>query len=439
MTITPVLASDGKITHFIAVKEDITEHKQLEEQLRQARKLEAIGQLAGGIAHDFNNMLAIISGNAQLLSLMADEYRPEARECLKQITVASERAANLTRQLLAFGRKQAMEPKPLNLNQVIENLVKMLRRVIGEHIRLECSYDEHLPFVHADVGMLEQVLMNLTVNARDAMPRGGQLLITTQASTVDEVYARAHPEAREGNFVCLSVSDTGSGIGPEQLPHIFEPFYTTKEAGKGTGLGLATVYGLVKQHQGWIEVVTSPGQGAAFKIFLPAIESSDEGTKPQAETQVRGGTENILLVEDEEGVRLLTRRLLEANGYHVWEAVSGKEALEIWRNLTVKMDLLLTDIVMPDGVTGRELADQLCAQTPTLKVLFTSGYSREIAGKDTAFLRRSKSLFLQKPCPAEVLLETVRRCLDGTLELPEPEPASNVASHAAVDSVTPVR
>jgi len=413
MTITPVRADDGGITHFIAVKQDTSQRKQLEEQLRQSQKMEAIGRLAGGVAHDFNNVLAVIRGNAELVLMDATQFSTEARECLKQITAASERAANLTRQLLAFGRKQTMRFAPLNLNDVIEDLTKMLNRIIGEDIRLQCAFDPRLPFVQADAGMMEQVLMNLTINARDAMPRGGHLRIATERVCLDEGYTHSHSEARAGDFVCLVVSDTGGGIPPEHLPRIFEPFFTTKEAGKGTGLGLATVYGIVKQHKGWLEVFSQLDAGTTFKIFLPVVPSPPMtmGAQP-AKGKLPGGTENILLVEDDVAVRLLTRRILETHGYHVWEAASGREALEVWKNLSAKIDLLLTDLIMPDGVTGRELAEQLSARTPTLKIICVSGYNLDVVGRDTSFLRRTRHNFLQKPCSSDVLLNTVRRYLD---------------------------
>jgi len=245
--------------------------QQAEEQLRQAQKMEAVGRLAGGIAHDFNNLLTVIRGSADLVLLKADQLAPEVRECLKLITLSAERAANLTRQLLAFGRKQSLRLRPLNLEEVIRNLTSMLRRIMGEDIRLQCLHRAGTAFVQADAGMIEQVLINLTINARDAMPSGGQLLITTEKITLDETYAHAHPEARAGEFVWLSVSDTGSGIAPEHLPRIFEPFFTTKDVGKGTGLGLATVYGILKQHEGWVNVSSRVGVGTTFEIFLPAI------------------------------------------------------------------------------------------------------------------------------------------------------------------------
>ena len=395
------------------IMRDITGRKQLEYQLRQSQKMDAIGQLAGGVAHDFNNMLAVIRGNAELLLMDRDLHTPATTDGLKQITAASERAANLTRQLLAFGRKQLMQSQPLVLNQVIADLTKMLKRIIGEDIDLQCRYAEPLPFVKADAGMIEQVLLNLSVNARDAMPRGGRLLITTGTASFDAAQARNHLDARAGDFVCLTVGDDGTGIAPEHLPRIFEPFFTTKEVGKGTGLGLATVYGIVQQHLGWIEVASRPGAGATFKIFLPAIAPPPGAAAvTPAKTQIPGGAETILLVEDEYAVRMITRRVLESKGYKVYEATTAREALEVWRSHAEEIALLLTDIVMPQGLTGRDLTDELRAQRPALKVVFMSGYSADVIGQDTEFFRRIKSYFLQKPFPAQALLQTVRRCLD---------------------------
>jgi PAS domain S-box-containing protein len=412
-TITPVLDERGEITHFIAVKQDITERKELESQLRQLQKMEAVGHLAGGVAHDFNNLLAVIRGNTDLVLLDAGQFSDQARECLQQVIAASERAANLTRQLLTFGRKQIMHSQPLDLNEVIRNLIKMLTRIIGEHINLQCTYDTELPYVQADVGMLEQVLVNLVVNAVAVMPHGGQLFISTEKISIDETYVRAHPEPRVGEFVCLTVRDTGTGISPEHLPHIFEPFFTTKEPGKGTGLGLAMVHGIVKQHQGWVEVSTHLGAGTTFRVFLPVTLPPLTGTAPQQiEPSSRGGTEGILFVEDDLAVRLITQRVLETFGYHVWEAATGREALEVWGNHAKAIDLLLTDMVLPDGITGQELARQLREQRPELKVVFISGYGSEVAGADIDLLLQNKPYVLQKPCPSHVLLHALRECLD---------------------------
>ena len=392
---------------------DITERKALEEQLRQSQKMEAVGQLAGGVAHDFNNMLAVIRGNAELLLMDQDQYPPQAKEGLEHVVAASERAANLTRQLLTFSRKNAMQAQPLLLNEVVANLTKMLNRVISENIELQCQYAALLPYVQADTGMMEQVILNLVVNARDAMPKGGQLRVVTEQVTLDEAQARVNPGARAGKFVCLSVSDTGSGIAPEVLPRIFEPFFTTKEIGKGTGLGLATVYGIVKQHQGWLEVSSQVGEGSTFKVFLPAIPTPARlAAAAEAGAEVRGGNETILLVEDDHAVRLTTRRVLESKGYRILEATSGREALEVWQSHAEKIALMLTDIIMPGEMTGRDLAERLWGQRPGSKVIFMSGYSADVLGTNRDFIRRTRSHFLQKPCSARAILETVRRCLD---------------------------
>jgi PAS domain S-box-containing protein len=412
-SITPIRDAASQIINYVAVKRDVSHEVQLEAQLRQAQKLKAVGQLAGGVAHDFNNLLAVICGNAELLLLNEEPLSARASECVKHVISAAERAANLTRQLLIFSRKQAMQSQPVALNDVIANLTKMLKRVLREDIRLECRYAAQLPFIQADPGMLEQVLLNLVVNARDAMPKGGHLLITTEAASVDEAGAQTNREARAGEFACLTVSDTGTGIAPEHLQRIFEPFFTTKDVGKGTGLGLATVYGIVEQHQGWIEVSSRLGEGTTFKIFLPAIPApAEKAAAAPAEAELRGGAEAILLVEDDEPVRRITRRVLERYGYTIWEASTAREAREVWRSHREEVALLLTDIVMPEGVTGRDLAEELRKDRPGLKVVFMSGYSAEVVGKDTEFFRRTRSRFVQKPCSPGTLVQTVRQCLD---------------------------
>jgi two-component system, cell cycle sensor histidine kinase and response regulator CckA len=409
----PLRNAAGEIIGAIVIVHDVTERKALEVQLRQAQKMEAVGQLAGGVAHDFNNMLAVIRGNAELLLMDEEQYPAGAREGLKHVVEASERAANLTRQLLVFSRKQVLQLQPVLLNEIIANLTKMLYRVLRENIDLQCHYAAPLSYIQADTGMIEQVILNLVVNARDAMPEGGQMRVATEQLTLDQAHARVNPEARAGEFVCLRVSDTGTGIAPEVLPRIFEPFFTTKDPGKGTGLGLATVYGLVKQHQGWIEVSSQVGEGSTFKVILPAIATpARPPTAAEAGPEVGGGTETILLVEDEHAVRMTTRRVLESKGYTVREAATAQEALELWQSHAGEIALLLSDIIMPGEMTGRELAEQLWAQRPGLKVVFMSGYSAEVLGKGTDFIRRNRSYFLQKPSTSRAILETVRQCLD---------------------------
>ena len=408
MTITPIQGTNGEISHFISVKQDITKRKQRKEQLHQARKMEAIGQLAGGIAHDFNNLLTVIHGNVQLVLMDESQLKEENRQCLKHVIDATERAGNLIRQLLAFGRKQVIQFQPLNLNDVIGNFTKMLKRVIGEHIVLQCCYAEGLPSVDADVGMIEQILINLIVNARDAMPQGGSIVITTEAISIDVSRVDSHPEAQPGEFVCITVGDTGTGIYPEYLPRIFEPFFTTKEAGKGTGLGLATVYGIVKQHQGWIEVSSQLGSGTTFKIFLPAgAPGVKQKLVPQMKASPAVGHEKILLVEDDADVRMVARDVLEASGYQIWEASNGLEALNVWKTNASQIDLLLTDVIMPGGLNGRELSDQLRRERPGLKVILMTGYSPDLMVKI-----QPQSHILTKPFSMEGLTETVRNCLD---------------------------
>jgi nitrogen-specific signal transduction histidine kinase len=395
------------------VVEDITEQRRLEEELRQAQKLEAIGQLAGGVAHDFNNILAVIIMQTGLTA-MEEGLTDTAREGLRQIHLAAERAANLTRQLLAFSRRQVMQPRDLDLNEVVTNLTKMLQRIIGEDVWLEMRLYPTPLMTHADAGMLDQVLMNLAVNARDAMPKGGRLIIETTAREISAAEAAALLDVKPGHYVGLSVSDTGCGIPPEILPRIFEPFFTTKEPGKGTGLGLATVFGIVKQHGGCIQVASEPGRGTTFEVYLPALaETTTAASEAESRPGPRGGTETILLVEDDADVRLVTRITLERHGYRVLEAPDGLAALELWRQHRDAVALLLTDLVMPGELDGRELAQRLRADRPQLKVIYTSGYSPELAGRELH--SRSGEAFLQKPCPAERLLETVRECLDAPL------------------------
>jgi two-component system, cell cycle sensor histidine kinase and response regulator CckA len=389
---------------------DLTAQKRLEEQLRQSQKMEAIGQLAGGVAHDFNNILTVIHGHASLL-LAGGSLTGGAPRSAQQIIQAAERAAGLTRQLLAFGRRQVMQPRRLDMNQVVGNMTKMLGRILGEDVALQLHYSAQPALVQADAGMMEQVLLNFAVNSRDAMPKGGLLAIKIMVMPVDALQVMEHSEASVGNYVCLSVIDTGSGIPPENLRRVFEPFFTTKEVGKGTGLGLATVYGIVKQHQGWIEVESEVGRGTTFKVFIPlSVEGPEVAHDPASEKAARGGSETILVVEDEAPVRDLVCSVLARHGYRVLQAESGAGALHIWRENKEKIDLLLTDLVMPDHLNGRELAEILQKERPRLKVIFTSGYSAEAVGKDFVLSRGLN--YLQKPYHPQKLALAVRDCLD---------------------------
>jgi PAS domain S-box-containing protein len=407
---SPVRDKAGKNYGRIWSFRDITETRQLEQQLRQSQKMEAIGQLAGGVAHDFNNIIGAMMLQTEM-SVMVENTPEEVRAGLYEIRAAAERAANLTRQLLLFSRRQVMQPRDLDLNEIVTSLAKMLQRIIGEDVQLRLHLHSAPLMVHADAGMLDQVLVNLAVNARDAMPNGGRLLIETSEKTVDENAAHLNPDAAPGRYVGLSVSDTGSGIPPEVLPRIFEPFFTTKEPGKGTGLGLATVFGIVKQHQGWLTVHSEPDQGARFQIFIPASTATKaELAQAAARPKPRGGTETILLVEDEEAVRRLTRVTLERHGYKVLEAADGVEAFNVWQKHREAVALLLTDLVMPAGVSGQQLARQIQAEKPDLKVVYVSGYSAEIAGRELQL--RNGENFVQKPFAPDQLMATIRRSLD---------------------------
>jgi len=378
--------------------------------LRQSQKMEAIGQLAGGVAHDFNNILTVIHGHASLL-LVDKSMGTSAARSAQQIAQAAERAAGLTRQLLTFSRRQVMQARRLDLNEVVSNMTMMLGRILGEDIALQLNYWPEPAFIQADASMIEQVLLNLVVNARDAMPKGGQLAIKISVTRIGEQQHEYAPDKRSGQYVCLNVSDTGCGIEPENLRHIFEPFFTTKEVGKGTGLGLATVYGIINQHKGWIEVESEIGKGSTFRVFLPeGKEATSVKEAKSAAHTVRGGTETILVVEDEVAVRELVCSVLGGRGYKILQAETGVKALEVWQHHKKKIDLLLTDLVMPDHMNGRELAEKLRAERPRLKVIFTSGYSADVVGKD--FVLQRGLHYLQKPYDPEKLALTVRDCLD---------------------------
>ena len=391
--------------------EDTTDRMSLEEQLRQAQKMESVGQLAAGVAHDFNNILTIIQGHSGLL-MSRPNLSPAMTTSIQAVLFAAERATSLTRQLLMFSRKQVMQTKPIDLKGVVGNMSKMLQRLIGETITLQCKSSSQLPSINGDAGMMEQILMNLAVNARDAMPKGGQLIINTDLVTINEAHVKLHSDTRTGNFICLQVQDTGSGMDAATMKRIFEPFFTTKEVGRGTGLGLATVYGIVKQHSGWIEVNSRIGHGTAFKIFFPvsarAPESQTEIIVPS--TQVRGGGETILVVEDEPVLRDLAHVILQDCGYSVIQAASGVDALTVWQKHQGAVDLLLTDMIMPDGLSGKDLAESLLGHKPDLKIIFTSGYNVDDLGAD--LVPKNGSQFLQKPYTRITLAQAVRDCLD---------------------------
>jgi len=408
----------GRVIQILSVAQDITDQKRagearvrLEAELRHSQKMEAVGELAGGVAHDFNNLLTVIMGNT---SLLAGEQglSAQAREVILQITGAARRAADLTRQLLTFSRRQVMQIHPLDLNLVLDGITTMLRRLLGEHIALQCNYGPDLPSVEADAGMLEQVVVNLAVNARDAMSGGGRLTLTTRAETLGTDYAQHNPEGRPGRFVSLSVTDTGCGINVANLTRIFEPFFTTKDVGKGSGLGLATSYGIVKQHNGWIEVASQLGRGSTFKIYLPAAGVKAAAGVPSAESDagMAGGSETILLVEDDPSVLTLARRCLQRCGYRVIEASNGHAALRVWQERGSEVDLLITDMVMPGGMSGRDLAGRLRADRPDLKVIFSSGYNPEIMAAEPK--PPMGDHHLSKPYNASTLARAVRQRLD---------------------------
>ncbi|MHB8502697.1 MAG: hybrid sensor histidine kinase/response regulator, partial [Candidatus Acidiferrales bacterium] len=388
---------------------DITERKLLENQLQQSRRMEAVGRLAGGIAHDFNNLLTIIKGYAEL-ALQRTGIQPELRADVMQIENASERASMLIRQLLAFSRRQVLQPKVIDLNAIVVGLDKLLARLMGEHIEMVTRCGANVGNVKADPAQVEQVIMNLVVNARDAMPKGGRLMVETSNVDLDSTYARDHVSVKPGAYVMLAVSDTGMGMSPETVAHIFEPFFTTKESGQGTGLGLSTVYGIVKQSGGYIWVYSEPGKGTTFKVYLPRV--AEQAESKQGAVQLPGagqGSETILLVEDEEAVRELVSRILAARGYSVVAAKSTQEAEQFVAKHGGEIHLLLTDIIMP-GTSGRELARRITARHPRTRVLYMSGYTDNVLAQG-GVLEAGLS-FLQKPFTPGTLVQKVRDVLD---------------------------
>jgi PAS domain S-box-containing protein len=409
-SISPVTDETGRITHYLAVKEDITGRKILESQLRQAQKMEGIGQLAGGVAHDFNNILGVIMMQSELLR-MQGELQSGQKECLGEIELAAGRASDLTRQLLLFSRKQVIQARDLDLNETVLGISKMLRRILGEDIEMQIACTPQPLFIHADSGMMEQVLMNLVVNSRDAMPDGGRLTIETSHEEITDDEAGRAPQVLPGPHACLTIMDTGAGIPPEVLPHIFEPFYTTKDVGKGTGLGLATVFGIVQQHGGWVEAQSTQSVGTTFRVFLPLLEGNAEvNTRCKSMTTARGGNETIMVVEDDADLRTLIRSVLNRLGYQMIEAPSGVEALRVWEENRDNIQLVLTDLVMPDGVSGIELSRRLRERSPDLKFIFMSGYSPELVAKKVTL--RDGFDFLPKPFRAHELAAILRARLD---------------------------
>jgi len=405
----PLRNAEGKVYAICAIATDITERKSLEAQLRQAQKMEAIGQLAGGIAHDFNNLLTVINGYSELMLLSLPVEHPHCAT-FEQIRQAGEKASRLNRQLMAFSRQQVLQPKVLDLNAVVANIDTMLQRVIGEDIDLLTILSPGLASVKADPGQIEQVLMNLVVNARDAMPAGGRLTIETADVVLDTDYARTHVAVNPGRYVMLAVSDNGCGMDAETQARIFEPFFTTKELGKGTGLGLSTVYGIVKQSGGHIEVYSEPGRGTTFRIYLPRIEEAAEAVEPgKAREQLPRGSETILLVEDEAGVRTLAKTILQTHGYTVLDAAQGKDAFLLSGQHEGLIHLMVTDMVMPE-MSGREVAERLKPLRPNMKVLFMSGFT------DKAMVHHGElgpgMAFLQKPFTPQTLARKVREVLD---------------------------
>ena len=395
--------------HLLISIQDITERLNIENQLRQAQKMEAVGQIAAGIAHDFNNILSVIQGHAELQLNMGHEDGSLVQS-LHEIAGASARAASLTRQLLAFSRKQMLHRRPIDLRESLDNLSKMLQRIIGEQICLQIHCAENLPPVLADAVGLEQVVINLAVNARDAMPRGGPLTISAESVTIDAEYQKREPDAVIGTFVRLSVADKGSGMDETVRKKIFEPFFTTKEVGKGTGMGLATVYGIVKQHQGWIEVESEPEVGSVFKVFLPVADQEAQKTSESKTDLIRVAdveSHTIFIVEDEVPLREMASTILKQLGYQVVVAQDGPEALSLWPHHRGKIDLLFTDMMMPGGMNGRELADRLLGEEPRLRVIYSTGYSMDLFSSGIELVEGVNCLL--KPYNATALARAVKR------------------------------
>jgi two-component system cell cycle sensor histidine kinase/response regulator CckA len=405
-------------SYHLLILQDITDRVRLENELRQAQKMEAVGRLAAGVAHDFNNMLTVILGYASMMQ--SGRLDEKVASYLRQVEQAAVRATALTHQLLAYSRKQMIQRRPLQLNDIVKQTVSMLRRVIGEHIAIDTRLAPELPLIFADAGSVDQIIMNLALNSRDAMPDGGRLTLSSAAVEIDESYCRRNQEAQLGGHVCLTVEDSGHGMDAATVSRIFEPFFTTKEPGKGTGMGMATVYGVLKQHNGWIEVESEPGHGTVMRAYLPISDGVLEDPPAEvsaepADTSVQSapsGEITILLVEDEEMLREFVSTALSSLGYNVLSAANGHEALDIWATRRQEIDLLLTDVVMPESISGRELAHTLMIDKPDLKIIFTSGYSAELIGPE--FEQDKRHGFLAKPYLTDHLVKFVNAELAGT-------------------------
>src|SRR5215470_4716757 len=410
LTISPIKDANGYVVGASKIARDITERKLAEKALAEAQKMEAIGQLAGGVAHEFNNLLSVISGHSELLARLST---PDERwqDSIKEIRRAIELAAASIEQLLAFSRRQILEPKVLDLNAVVADAEKLMRRLIGEDVHLTTSLQAGLSPVRADLAQLNQVILNLAVNGRDAMPRGGSLKLETREVELGTADVKAYPEVVPGRYVLLSVTDTGCGMTPEVQARIFEPFFTTKSEGKGTGLGLSVALGIIRQSGGYLDVESKPGEGTRFKIYLPAVQEPAEGPESAQRTRVDpiGGGETVLLVEDEDMVRNITRLLLESLGYRVLEAANGQQAMRLFETSSEKIDLLMTDVVMPD-MTGQEVAEALLARDPSLTVIFQSGYTDDVMVRQGIW--DAQVALLKKPFSREVLSQKLREVLD---------------------------
>jgi two-component system, cell cycle sensor histidine kinase and response regulator CckA len=390
---------------------DITRRQMLEEQLRQSQKMEAVGRLAGGVAHDFNNLLTVITGYSQM-SMEETAPGSSLHEHAQQVYEASQRAAALTRQLLAFSRQQVLQPQVVSLNKILESMQKMLSRLIGEDIRVRTICSKELALVKVDPAQIEQVILNLSINARDAMPKGGQLTLETDRAELDESYTKDHPWVKPGVYMRLTVSDNGVGMDEKTQARIFEPFFTTKETGKGTGLGLSMVYGVVKQSGGHIMVYSEPGHGTTFKLYFPIVDKLEEGREGKLKAAAqRRGEETILIVEDDQALRELAKNILANQGYKVFAAQNPEEVREICKTHGTKIDLLLTDVIMPQ-MSGKDVAQMCTATIPTLKVLYMSGYTSDVIMHHGVL--EEGLAFLQKPFTPVSLTAKVREVLDGS-------------------------